>query len=55
MEQLDHHQVQLELLECENELKNIGFSDAELVELSNQIDGIIERCFDKYFSDVYGL
>lgn len=47
--------VDLELLACEQELRNIGFSEVEIQELNNQIDGIIERSFDKYLSGVYDL
>jgi len=55
MSELDKHQVNLELLACEQELKNIGFSEAEIQELNSQIDGIIERSFDKYLSDVFDI
>jgi hypothetical protein len=37
----------------EKELRNLGYSDSEIKELNNQLDGIIERGFDKYFSKLY--
>lgn len=55
MSQLDKQQVNLELLACERELKNIGFSEDEIQGLNSQIDGIIERSFDKYLSDVFDI
>ena len=55
MEQLDNRQIELELLACEEEFKSLGFSDSELEELYSQIDGIIEKSFDKYFHDKYGI
>jgi len=42
-----------DVFECENELKELGFSEKEIINLNNQIDGIIERGFDKYFSNFY--
>jgi hypothetical protein len=49
------NQVNSELAACERELKDIGFSEAEIRELNSQIDGIIERGFDKYLSDAYDI
>ena len=55
MSELDKNQVNLKLLACEQELENIGFSEDEIQQLNSQIDGIIERTFDKYLSDVFDI
>ena len=35
------------------ELEKLGFSEPEIEELNMQLDGIIERGFDRYFSKLY--
>jgi hypothetical protein len=44
-----------EILACEQELKGLGFSEIELQELYQQIDGIIERILDNYFDEIYDI
>ncbi len=55
MPELNNRLVDFELSECEKELRNMGFSDDELQKLYGQIDGIIERTFDKYLSDFFDI
>ena len=42
-----------EISDCEKELKNMGFSEPEIQTLNKQIDGLIEKAFDEYFSKFY--
>lgn len=43
-----------DIVEFEEELIKLGFSDTEINELNTQLDGIIERELDIYFSKLYG-
>lgn len=38
--------------EYEEGLRDIGFTDIEIRELTVQIDGFIEKVFDSYFSNL---
>jgi hypothetical protein len=42
-----------DISQCEEELRNLGFSASEIKELNDQLDGIIERGLDKYFLKLY--
>ena len=55
MSQPDKNRVNAELIACEQELKNLGFSDREIQELNGQIDSILEQGFDKYLSDALDI
>ena len=42
-----------DISQYEEDLRNLGYSDCEIQELNDQLDGIIERGLDKYFSKLY--
>ena len=50
MAEPDKYRIDQELLACEEELRNLGFSDREIQELNGQIDAILEQGFDRYLS-----
>lgn len=39
--------------QVERELRELGFSESEISKLNSQLDGIIERGFDRYLSKLY--
>lgn len=43
----------LQKIDPTQELKMLGLSDEEIEVLNKEIDGIIERVFDTYFSNLY--